>query len=106
MKKEYSKGHTSLIKRHFSTFKDTMKTVTHTPSRFPLGKTHDPFWHLILHKAERVHQPELCGGTAWTREGRGVPDRLSSRVGIHTQVEEIATVMLTPKKLGEQINLS
>lgn len=34
------------------------------------------------------------------RVGTGVPNRLSSRVDVHTQVKGIAAVMLTPKKLG------
>lgn len=42
----------------------------------------------------------LRGDVAWIREGTGVPNRLSGRIGVHTQVKETAAVMPTPKKAG------
>lgn len=77
-KKKYSRGHTSLIKRHFSTFKDTMKTMTLC---FPQARRTTPCGTLFFIRQNGDHQPGLCSGVAWTREGTGVPDRLSSRVG-------------------------
>lgn len=73
-----------------SAFKNTMKALK---PQFPQGITPTvPSGALLFMK--------LHGDVAWIREGTGVPNRLSGRIGVHTQVKETAAVMPTPKKAG------